>query len=65
MGRQVSAVCNLSYIFIQDIDMVVADAESPGPVRKKARLSLKKGSNHVSTNTPTSIEVKEEPLVAK
>jgi hypothetical protein len=45
--------------------MVVADAESPGPVRKKARLSLKKGSNHVSTNTPTSIEVKEEPLVAK
>jgi hypothetical protein len=42
--------------------MVVADAESPGPVRKKARLSLKKGSNHVSTNTPTSIEVKEEPL---
>lgn len=48
--------------------MVVADADSPGPVRKRAKLSLKflkRGSTDSTTNTPTSVSEKKEPLIAR
>ena len=44
--------------------MVIADAESPGPVRKRAKLSLKPCKKDNRSSSPSTAVVKNEPLVA-